>query len=372
MSDERTRIQQEIIDSLPNPCHGLLNLAPRVGKTKIGIDIIKREKPKKILWVTVSAKLRDVDIPKEFLTWKAKTYLNRTKLICYKSLHKEKGHYDLIIFDEYQEITPYNAEPILSGRVTYKNIIGLSGTHPTHKDKNEVYANLGLKIVSAMSIDEAVDNNLIAPYKITVVTTRLDSVDRYIKAGSRNKTFYQTEKNQYDYYSKLINIKHIRRETIPQFYYLNRMRVIYNSIAKKTASEKILKKLEGRTLIFSATIKQCEELCDNTYHSKTDNKKLEQFVNGEIDTLACVNSGGVGYTFRDVDNLFITQVNSNKKGDATQKLARSLVLQEGYTANIIILCAEDTTDLNWVQMVLEDFDEDKVSYVSLNDFLDSL
>ena len=43
------------------------------------IDIIKREKPKKILWITPNENLRDVEIPNEFITWKAKTYLNKTK-----------------------------------------------------------------------------------------------------------------------------------------------------------------------------------------------------------------------------------------------------------------------------------------------------
>ena len=36
----RNEIQQEIIDSLSIPSHGLLQLSPRIGKTKLGIDII--------------------------------------------------------------------------------------------------------------------------------------------------------------------------------------------------------------------------------------------------------------------------------------------------------------------------------------------
>ena len=66
----KTEIQKEIVEGLQEPSHGLLRLAPRVGKTKIGIDIIKKEKPKRILWVTPNAKLRDVDIPTEFKIWK--------------------------------------------------------------------------------------------------------------------------------------------------------------------------------------------------------------------------------------------------------------------------------------------------------------
>ena len=100
----RDLVQQEILDNIPNPAHGLLQLAPRVGKTKLGIDIIKREKPKKILWVTPNTKLRDEDIPAEFKQWKATNYLKKTDIICYASLANHKGNYDKIILDEYQDL----------------------------------------------------------------------------------------------------------------------------------------------------------------------------------------------------------------------------------------------------------------------------
>ena len=96
----RNFVQQNILDNIPNPAHGLLQLAPRVGKTKLGIDIIKREKPKKVLWVTPNTKLRDEDIPAEFKQWKATTYLKKTDIICYASLANHKGNYDKIILDD--------------------------------------------------------------------------------------------------------------------------------------------------------------------------------------------------------------------------------------------------------------------------------
>ena len=96
----RNEIQQEIIDSLSIPSHGLLQLSPRIGKTKIGIELIKREKPKRVLWVTPNTKLRDIDIPAEFKTWKALTYLKKTDIICYASLASHKGEYDKIILDD--------------------------------------------------------------------------------------------------------------------------------------------------------------------------------------------------------------------------------------------------------------------------------
>lgn len=361
-------VQQQIVDSLPVPCHGLLNLAPRVGKTKITIDIIKKEKPKKILWVTPNTKLRDVDIPAEFIKWKALTYFKKTDIICYASLADHVGKYDMIILDEYQDLTENNASPILSGKIKYKTIIGLSGTHPKHKEKLELYSKLGLKILTSMTVDEAVENKLIAPYEIEVIECRLDATDKYIKGGSKDKPFMQTEESRYAYLTRMINAKLFSGFPVPQFMYLNRMRFIYTLKSKNDFAKKFISKLKGRTLVFTGGIELAEKITKNTYHSKRDDTALKQFLEGKINLLACVNAGGVGFTYENVDNFVIIQVNSDKKGDATQKITRSLVLQEGYTAKIYIICVANTVDEDWVKKVLESFNKEKVKHVSYKNY----
>lgn len=365
---EKSKIQKEIVDSLPSPCHGLLTLAPRVGKTKIGIDIIKKEKPKRILWVTPSTKLRDVDIPEEFKTWRATTYLKKTDIICYASMARHVGRYDLIILDEYQDLTSGNSTPLFNKRITYKTIIGLSGTHPVHEEKRELYKELKLKKLIEISIDEAVDKKLIAPYDITVVECRLESVKKTVEAGSKTKKFMNTEEKHYNYLNRIIVSKMYSGNPVPQFFYLNRMRFLYNLKSKNDFAKKFVEKLKGRTLVFSGGIKQSEHISKYTFNSKTDDKHLDLFKGGKIDTLSLVNSGGVGHTFRDVDNLVIVQVNSNKKGDGTQKIARSLVLQKGYRANIYILCTVNTVDEKWKDKVLEDFGRQNVKHVSYKNY----
>lgn len=366
----RNQIQAQIVQSIPSPPHGLALLSPRVGKTKIGIDIIKREKPKSILWVTPSTKLRDKDIPEEFIKWRAKTYLKKTNVVCYASLSKVQGNYDLVVLDEYQDVSENNTTPFFNGTITYKSILGLSGTHPKHKEKQNILDKFNLKVVKKMTIDEAVESKLIAPYEITVIETNLDSKEKYIKAGSKKKPFLNTEFNQYKYLTRLINIKLFNRETVPTFFYLNRMRFIYNLKSKTKFAKDFIDKLEGRTLIFAGSIEQSQKLCEYTFNSKTSEEALETFMNEKINRLACVNSGGVGFTFRNVQNFVIVQVNSNKKGDATQKIARSLVLQENYKANIYIIVVRDTVDEKWKDLVLKDFDINKVKHVSYRNYIE--
>lgn len=366
--EDKSIIQQQIVNSLPNPCHGLLNLAPRVGKTKIGIDIIKKEKPKKILWVTPNTKLRDIDIPAEFKQWKAVSYLRKADIICYASLADHKGKYDLVILDEYQDLTPANSEPLFNRNIRYNTIIGLSGTHPNHKEKHDLYNRLNLSILTSMTIDEAVDSGLIAPYSIKIIELRLDNKDKYIKGGSVAKPFLQTEESRYIYLTRFINIKQFSGQLVPKFFYLNRMRFIYNLKSKQEFAKKFVAGLQGRTLVFTGSISQAEELSKHTYHSKTDDKKLNLFLKGDIDTLACVNAGGVGFTYKDVDNFVIVQVNSDGKGDATQKIARSLVLQDNYKANIFILCVINTVDEDWKNKVLKNFNTENVEHISYKNY----
>lgn len=366
--NNKSNIQASIIDTLPSPCHGLLNLAPRVGKSKIAIDIIKRDKPKSILWVTPNAKLRDIDIPGEFKTWKALGYLKKTKIICYASLSEIKGKYDLIILDEYQDITENNSKVFFDESIIYKNIIGLSGTHPKHKEKLEIYKKLNLKILTSMSIDEAVENKLIAPYDITVIELRLDAREKNIEAGNKIKKFMQTEEAKYIYLTRLINSKQYSGQVVPKFFYLNRMRFIYNLKSKHEFAKKFINKLPGRTMVFTGSIAQAEDITKYTYHSETDDKYYNAFIEEKIDLLACVNSGGIGSTYRNVDNFVIIQVNSNGKGDATQKIARSLVLQENYKANIYILCVVGTVDENWKNEVLKSFNSANIKHVSYKNY----
>lgn len=288
--------------------------------------------------------------------------------MCWASLSGVTGHYDIVLMDEYQDITDNNVVNFLNGKITCGNILGLSGTHPKHQEKQNLLDRLKLKVLVNISIDEAVDKGLVAPYKITVVECRLDSKTKNVNGGSKAKPFKTTESNQYTYMTRIINAKLFSGQIVPQFYYLNRMRFIYNLQSKNTFAKKFVSKLRGRTLIFTGSIEKAESISRYTYHSKTDDKDYNRFQAGEIDELACVNSGGVGNTYRNVDNFVIVQVNSNKKGDATQKIARSLVLQEGYEASIYILSVVNTVDEKWKDRVLADFNKDRITHVSWKNY----
>ena len=359
---EKTELQKEIVDSLDPKPHGRLLLAPRVGKTKIGIDIIKREKPDSILWVTPSAELAEEDIPKEFETWKAKRFLNKLTTVTWMSLNKITGHFGLIILDEEQFATENNLETLLNGELTADFIIAMTGTPTKHKEKIELYKKLGLDILYDMSINEAVDIGLLNNYSINVLEVALGT-EKNIEAGSKDNRFMTSEQKNYEYLHKVAQqaIYQKRRDT--SFRIMARRRAILDSPAKDNAAKWLFNHLEGRRkVIFASSIKQAEEVSNYTYHSKTDNVHLRQFKNGEVDELAMVNAGGTGHTYKAIDDLILVQADSDKNGLTSQKICRTLLKQKDYHATIWILCLIGTQDEKWVASTLESFDKTKITY----------
>ena len=320
-NSEKTKIQKEIVDLLDPKPHGRLLLAPRLGKTKLVIDIIKKNKPESILWVTPMPHLAEVEIPEEFETWKAKKFLPKLKTTTWKSLNKIKGHFTMIILDEEQFATENNTEHLISGELSADYIISMTGAQTKHENKNVIYERLNLPVLYKFDINEAVDTGILSNYTIKVVEIPM-STEMNIQAGNTKVKFLTSEEANYKYLTKSMMDAINQRRFDAKFKILGRMRAVYNSPSKTAAAINIIQNLKGRKLIFSSSIDQAEKLSKNTYHSKTDNTNLKAFIKGDIDEVAMVNTGGVGTTYKSVDHLFMTQADSDKNGLTTQKICQ--------------------------------------------------
>lgn len=367
-SKEKTQLQKEIVDSLePNP-HGRLILAPRVGKTKIGIDIIKRDKPDSILWVTPSAELADKDIPLEFEKWKAKRFIKKLTTSTWMSLDKVEGHFDMIILDEEQFMTENNYINLYLKKITYNSLISMTGTKTKHENKQQLYKNLSLRILYDISINDAVDIGLLSNYTMKILEVSMSS-EKNIQAGNKQKQWMTNEISQYSYLDNIAKQAIYQKRRDVSFRIMERMRFIKNAPSKHNAAEWLFNNLEGRKLMFCASIDQAEQLCSHTYHSKTDNKDLVAFKNGNIDEITMVNAGGVGQTYKAIDHLILVQADSDKNGLTSQKICRTLLQQKDYHAVIWIISLIGTQDEKWVESTLESFDKTKVEFVRFKNLI---
>jgi hypothetical protein len=224
-----------------------------------------------------------------------------------------------------------------------------------------------LKVLYKLSINQAVDIGMLANYTIKVLEIDM-SKNKTITAGTKDKPFLTTEEANYGYVDRSTNQAIFQKRKDVMFRILNRMRLIYNSKTKHDVAKYLIHNLKGRKLFFCSSINQAEDLCINNYHSKTDNKDLIKFTNGEIDTITMVNAGGIGFTYKEIDHLVVTQCDSDKNGNNTQKIARCLLDQPNYKATIWLLCLIGTKDEKWIESALENFDKTKIEYIRFKNF----
>lgn len=360
---EREELGKEIVDSIDKP-HGRIRLPMRFGKTKVAIDLIKKFKPKSILWVTPDSDLATREIPLEFEKWRAKTYLKRLTTVTWRSLDTLVEHFDLIILDEEQTITPNNSRGLFDGSLTYNNILTLTGTPSKDVHKENLIQQLQLPILIEITLTDAVDLGVLSNYQVNVLLVPMDVEDN-LWAGSKDRKFKTSEAKQYNYWSSRYERARLEGKSTTRIAIL-RMNTIHNSPSKLRAAKFLKKVLKGRRLFFCASQKQAEEISNQVYHGNTTGKYLQKFLKKETDLLTLVNKGGVGVTYTEVDHLVLTQVDSDVSGRTTQKIGRTLLAQGDYEATIWLLVSQGTQDEVWARSVLSRFHQDKIKYYDFN------
>lgn len=380
--------------------YGAVLMATGTGKSKMAVDAIAEI----VLEINISAKtlisvptekLRDDNWKDEFIKWGHKNlWDNNVESTCYASLHKITGKtYDLVVLDEGHNITPLNAKFFTTNKI--KKLLWLSATKPRDKIKIELLKQFRIKPIYEITLDESVKLGLTPPYEITVITTKLDKEDKYIKSGNAVKGyFFQTEIGKYNWFTTRCITAPNKRN------FLDRMRFIYNLKSKSLAAKAILKNVipkELRTLIFAGSKKEAVLLCNHHFFSRPTKPKgsnldtphkLEKYANAfieyqkmialwqgdesfttfkekRINRMSCIDAVNEGHNIDGVDCCFIVQLNSNEL-DLWQRMGR-IRFRPGIIARIIILCCEDTEDKAWVSKATANLDENNIRWVSIDD-----
>ena len=222
---------------------------------------------------------------------------------------------------------------------------------------------LKLPILYNISINEAVDMNLLSNYRINIIDIFLDET-RNIKIERINKSsFYTSEKSQYDYYNKKAEWAILTKEGDIKKKILFRMRKIYESKSKFQKAFEIFHSeyfKNHRKIIFCPTINMANIMCSNTYHSLTTNEHLLSFIKGDINSISMVNSGGIGFNYKEIDDLFIIQVDSDINGYTSQKICRALLKQPNHIVNIWLFRLKGTKDEEWIESALTNFKKENI------------
>jgi len=218
--------------------------------------------------------------------------------------------YDIAIFDEVHNITPLSSVFFDLNHVS--NIVALTATKPVERDKIAILERLRVKDVYTLTLDQAVAKKVVSPYNLHLIGFELDSYHRNIMAGNKNRPFYTTEAKQYKYLND--NYNAILNGDIDgklKYAGLKRMHFIYGLPSKVRLGKFVLKKFispEERTLIFAGNVKVATELEPKTFHAKSSDVFLKQFMNEEINRLSSVGSLNEGMNIANLDSALITQI----------------------------------------------------------------
>ncbi len=358
MASLRDKRQQEFADVwLNNDKFGILNLCPRFGKIYTTINILEKL-PKGISVLIAYPDLKIKAAWEE--DFKTRKYKNpNITYTTHLSIKKHtESHFDLVVLDEIHLLSEAQIEAVKE--LKYTHMLGLTGTLARMTEET-LGLELGLPVLATYPIEQAIKENVIADYEITVVHVMLDD-----KRKNNYKGKWKTEKKQFDAYGWAINQLDLRGQNA-MFLRLARMRIIQNSVAKMEKTRALLAKhKDERVLVFCGVTAIADQLGIPVYHSKAGDKQVfEDFANGKGNHLAVVKIGNTGVTYKPLNRVIINYFDSNAENLA-QKINRCMAMEYNTPdkkAHIYIVCSAEEVERKWLRKALEFFDKDKIKYL---------
>jgi len=362
-NQNREKVQEEAITEASKYTKRTLNISMRVGKTKIGLEVIN-----KIVKGTEGKVLIVAPKLSIFKGWKDDIkkfnyhYLNEhIDYVTYRSFSKLKlSDYKIIVFDEIHALKmSHNTQELY----TFKGeILGLTGTPPTNKHSEQYkmikhYA----PIQYTYHTEDAIDADILNDYRIIVHMIPL-SQKRDIHVKTAKHDFYTNEIKAYEYATKSVE------ETRTSWANINRMKTMQNFKSKEVYAKNLLEKMEHKCIVFANTKDQADKLCDHTYHSSNSESEanLQLFKIGVIEKLGCVLQLSEGVTIPGLkESIILHAFASDNK--FLQRFARALNLTTDDMSNIHLLCYKDTVDEQWIEKALSSLDQSKITYKEFKD-----
>lgn len=330
----------------------LLELATGVGKTKLSLDLAQDYGAVNVAVLVPTDAVGEAWIG-EIKKWNSKLCVTTVN---YKSAHKILEFLippDLVIGDEIHHITPLNLQSI---RLYKCPIIGLSAT--VDYEKMELLKELGFERGISVTLDEATEHELVAPYEMSVITFAVNSHDKNMLAGTKQQRWYSTEAQALQHAENRINqAKRSGNPNSIQFAYMHRMRLIRTLPSRITMAQRILARLrskypQSRILVFAPDIEQCEAIVPECYyHSKSTSEGFDAFKAGKQQVLGSVNALSEGINVQADIALIVAGL--SKERHTVQRLGRLLRrTSDGKLGKAFLLVAEGTQDVTWAESSL--------------------
>jgi superfamily II DNA or RNA helicase len=343
---------------------GILNWATGVGKTYaaiLAIEHVVKEVPNaRVLIVAPTGAVLD-SFMAEFGKFKKKGLLKNCEFICYASITKQKGHYDLVVLDEVHNVVTTNRMAFFR-KVKYDKLLGLSASLT---QQQEFLLNPYCRIVDKLTINDVVEEGFVSEF--TVINYPI-----YLT---------QSEQQKYDEYTKTIDWTYVNFNRQAWRSINNRASLVYTATNKIKVIDQIVDLFPKEYgIIFSLKREYAEEIAErlgtictviHSGHTKKQRQaKLKAFSDGRTKVRLIsapkildegVNLPRLSY------GLLVARY--SKERQFIQSLGRILRAdRKGKHAVAIRLYAVGTVEEKWVELSQREFKSINVkSYEELRD-----
>lgn len=337
----------------------MINSCPRFGKIRTAIKIMQKANYNDIL-----CSLPRLDIKNswenEFQEMNFHPNIIYTTNISAKKFKDWKG--DLFIYDEPHESSIKQVKSV-SKIVDNNNTLLLDGT-VTRKTENKLLEHLKTDICYKYSIEQGVEEGILADYEIRIHLVDLDNNKKYI---SSTKALV-TEKQKF---KGLLWVRNKMKEEKKPYFFLDLklISLAQGSIAKKEYTKKLLNEYKNeRVLVFCGLASVADDLGIPAYHSKSNEKQLfKDFCEGIGEKLATIKMMESGITVKPIHTGVLNYTSGNPETTA-QKICRFLGIEYNNPtkkAYLDIICSTEEFEKERIKTALMFFDENKIQWKTI-------
>lgn len=320
MKKTRDEVRTEALGAIRKFLHAGAAISMGVGKTRLGLDhfqlvmnkLIKSESREAKALVAAPTKKIIQGWKEEALKWGMESLLEHITFTTYRSLEKQSLDYDVVYLDECHSLT-MSHDPWLREFKGY--IIGLTGTPPDPRSTKGKLVAIYCPIVYTYITDEAIADNILNDYKITVHLLELDTDKTHQIQLKDGRSWYTSEYENYMYWTDRV-MNSFGKQKMQNS--VMRMKAMHIYRTKEVYGKKLLDKAKDKCILFANEQKQADRLCMHSYHSsnKDSERNMEWFETGKIDKLSCVLQLSEGANIPGLKESIILHAYGNNKKTA--------------------------------------------------------
>ena len=315
INKEKDKIQKEaFLAAKKANFNAALLLATGAGKSKIMCDCILAIKPKTILYLCDSQRLRDNDFVKEMEKWGCKDYIPLTQFECYQAAYKLSGKYDLILGDETDfALSEEYQKAFFNNKAKHKILVSGTCTEERRKVLERV-----VPIVYELSLTEAKEKGILNKDKVYFVPFLLEDEEnkRYLGFNHSFKKLLSGRDGKFTK-GEAWQLQQLQLQRKHFLAGLKSSRIVCKDLVKTLYEDKTKK-----ILIFSGLTEQADKMFKNTFHSATKDKTLlDKFNKGEIRFIVVINKVDRGLNLDGV-NTIVFETTTRSKTKLNQRTGR--------------------------------------------------